>query len=74
MADTSAWDAEMAALLVCPDCRGPAAVHSSIEGTTRRIKIWQWHERTCPAHRIHLGWTDAHALDAQLFAGEPLLT
>jgi hypothetical protein len=56
MADTTEWDDEMAALLECPDCRGPAAVFSTIDGRTRRIKIYRWHERTCPNKSGHLAW------------------
>jgi hypothetical protein len=74
MTDTAEWDDEMAELLTCPDCRGPAAVFSTIDGRTRHIKIWRWHERSCPNKGVHLAWTDSHALDAQLLAGDPALT
>lgn len=62
MTDTADWDSELAGLLECPDCRGPAAVHSEINGRTRNIKIWQWHERSCPNRTGHLAWSSQDAL------------
>ncbi len=64
--DTAAWDAEAEEVFKCPDCPGPTVVHSEIHGRIRRIRLWQWHAKTCPNRNGRLRWGTAAALDVGL--------
>lgn len=72
--DIAEWDAELADLLECPDCRGPAAVQSRIDGQTRHITAWQWHERTCPNRSGRLAWSAEAAVSVGGFTWDQTRT